>query len=78
VCNVVQQILKHAASGNLDRPMNEKADPCFPGSAAIGFDFLRPLNLRVEGSIPSRLTTLFLANLEISSLKAAASVHLTH
>jgi hypothetical protein len=35
VCNNVQRIPWKAASIDLERRMNEKADPDFPGSAAI-------------------------------------------
>jgi hypothetical protein len=57
----VQQIPEHATKQGHDRPRNKKADPGFPRSAAICCDFHAALNLRVEGSIPSRLTTPFKA-----------------
>ncbi len=57
VCEFVQRIPKHAAVQDPDRLSKEKPDPDFPGSAGVGSDCLLPLNLRVVGSIPTRLTT---------------------
>jgi hypothetical protein len=63
VRNVVQAIPEHAAFRRCKRLSRAKGDPDFPGSAAIGFESLLLLNLRVEGSIPSRLTTNTINNL---------------
>jgi hypothetical protein len=57
VCKFVQRIPKHAAARDRDRLSKERADPVFPRSAMIGSDCRLPLNLRVVGSIPTRLTT---------------------
>jgi hypothetical protein len=56
VCKFVQRIPKRAAARDPDRGSKENADPVFPGSAVIGSDCLLPLNSRVLGSIPTRLT----------------------
>jgi hypothetical protein len=58
VSNDVQRILRNGAPADHGRPSEKKADPVLPRSAAIGSNFGLPLNLRVVGSIPTRLTNL--------------------
>jgi hypothetical protein len=57
VCNVVQHFPDNRTLIGIERPARKKAGPVLPRSAAIGFLFGASLNLRVVGSIPTRLTT---------------------
>ena len=57
LCNRVQRGPKHAVVGMIDRPLRVETDPDFPWSVSIGLNSSLPLNLRVVGSIPTRLTS---------------------
>jgi hypothetical protein len=58
VCNAVQRFSENGAPIDRERLTRKKADHVLSGSASNGFDSGASPNLRVVGSIPTRLTTV--------------------